>query len=510
MMRRLTAAAALIFLYLSAPLTQSNNEITVAQAASPRGFQVPACEANPDDAFRQQISGMVDGDELVLTVSARFGGAVESLTWRGKEFINIFDHGRQISYAWQMDGYGECFNPTEPGSASDLFSLSSTSELLEVCQLSSNALTTKVLPAYWLAPGETGFCDRGTTAYNDTLVSNQTLFKTIEIGYAGLENVIAFTAEITLPDDYSFLQMEIPTGYLTYEFTNYWRYDPATGELIKPESEPLIAPWSFVNVSQLPPILATEDGQFAMGAFSPENITAYEILRYDVPNPDDSTNKWNIVLHEQSAPAGTYIYQSFVVVGTLEQVAAGLGQLFEQSGFDPAPPEGFVDLASCEVIDGWAWDPKTPDQPIEVEIRRLNEDGTETALARVTADRYREDLASALGDNGRHGFSLPTGEALQDGSRQFIRAYALNTNPALDARPLIPPVIELECPQYEPAAPPEPTEAPPPTAVDVPPATEAVGAGDPEGAGPALPCLGNALPLAAGLVFFAARRRRKL
>jgi hypothetical protein len=359
------------------------------------------CDQEPADDYVQQISGLVDGDELVLRVSARFGGAVESITWRGKEFINIYDHGRQISYAWGMDGYGECLNPTEPGSASDLFDFSSTSELLEVCLPESNLLTTTVQPAFWLAPGESGFCDGGTVeAVNDTLISNQQLHKTIEIGYGEIENVIAFTAEITIPESYKTLQLEVPTGYLTYEFTTYWRYDPGTGELEKPQSQTLVEPWSFLHVSTLPPILATEDSAYAMGAYTAENITEYEILMYDVPNPADRTNKWNIVVSENPVPAGVYTYQSFVIIGTLDQVTEGMRRLFELHPTDFSPPEGYVDLANCEAIEGWAWDPKTPNQPIDVEVRRVNEDGTETTLFATNAAQYREDLPAALGDNG--------------------------------------------------------------------------------------------------------------
>ena len=47
--------------------------------------QDQTCDQNLSDDYVQQISGMVDGDELVLQVSARFGGAVDSITWRGKE-----------------------------------------------------------------------------------------------------------------------------------------------------------------------------------------------------------------------------------------------------------------------------------------------------------------------------------------------------------------------------------------------------------------------------------------
>ena len=61
---------------------------------------------------------------------------------------------------------------------------------------------------------------------------------------------------------------------------------------------------------------------------------------------------------------------------------------------------GSLDRVGCERIEGWAWDPQQPETPIAVNLY----DG-ETLLATVTADRYAEDLRSALhkGD-GKHGF----------------------------------------------------------------------------------------------------------
>jgi len=510
-MRNLSVAVGIVLLYLSVstsgtPLAQDNTHKLETFGAYAAAL---SCDAEPEDGYTQQISGLVDGDELVVTVSARFAGAVESLTWRGKEFINIFDHGRQISYAWQMDGHGECLNPTEPGSASDLFSLSSTSELLEVCRVDENILTTKTKPAFWLAPGETGFCDAGAkTAVNDTLVSNQIMDKTIEIGYGGIENVIAFTIDIDIPESYNALQLEIPTGYLTYEFTNYWIYNPQSGEIQKPESQELVEPWSFTYGTNIPPILATEDGAYAMGVYSPENITAYEILMYDVPNPDDRTNKWGIVLHEEPAPAGVYAYQSFAIVGTLEQVTEAMTKLFELKPTDFSPPEGYVDLATCDVIEGWAWDPKTPNRPIELEFRVVNEDGSETTLASSTADRSRDDLITVLGDNGKHGYSVLTSDILQNGNRQTIRVYGLNSDPNLPARALFPSEHVLECPQFSPPIAPELTESVLATStaeVVSPGSTTKTEGNDGESN---LPCAGGALPLIAGLTFWAGKRRK--
>ncbi len=468
------------------------------------------CEIEPTDDYVQSIKGIVDGDELVLSVSARFAGAVDSITWRGKEFINVFDHGRQISYAWQMDGHGECLNPTEPGSASDLFDLSSTSQLLEVCRPQPNLLSTKTIPAYWLAPGETGFCDGATSeAVNDTLVADHLFAKTIEIGYAGIENVIAFTAEISLPEYYDRLHLEVPTGYMTYEFTNYWRFNPVTGELEKPESLQVLEPWSFVHTSTLPPILATEDGEYAMGAYTAENVITYEILRYEVENLADFTNKWNIIIHEVPAPAGTYTYQSFVIVGTLDQVIEGMNKIFELHPTDFYPPEGYVDIANCDVIEGWAWDAKTPDQPIEIEVRNVNSDGSETTLFTQTADQYRSDLAIALGDNGNHGFSIDTSDIVHSGDPHTLRFYGLNSNADLAPSILLPGEQMVTCSQFS-SPPTDEDETSPEEITPDSTQTSSNGAETKNNSSVNLPCFAGAFPLLIGVVFWIENKNRSI
>ena len=58
--------------------------------------------------------------EIVITTRPRVAGAIHSLTWNGKEFIDSFDHGRQLQSAANFDCGGrftpETFNPTEAGS----------------------------------------------------------------------------------------------------------------------------------------------------------------------------------------------------------------------------------------------------------------------------------------------------------------------------------------------------------------------------------------------------------
>ena len=65
-------------------------------------------------------SGGKVGDSYVYaSCSERTAGAVDSLVWNDKEFINNWDHGRQLQVALTVQDYGECWNPTEAGGRSD-------------------------------------------------------------------------------------------------------------------------------------------------------------------------------------------------------------------------------------------------------------------------------------------------------------------------------------------------------------------------------------------------------
>ena len=69
------------------------------------------------------IRAKAGDSEIVVTTTARVAGAIHSLTWGGKEFVDSFDHGRQIQSASNFDAGGpfvpEVFNPTEAGSLAD-------------------------------------------------------------------------------------------------------------------------------------------------------------------------------------------------------------------------------------------------------------------------------------------------------------------------------------------------------------------------------------------------------
>ncbi len=405
------------------------------------------CVTDPPDGYARVITGMVDGDPVELRVSTRFGGAVGSLTWRGMEFLNIYDHGRQISYAWFLDDHGECLNPTEPGSASDLFAQTSTTIVHEICSDAANRLSTRISPAFWTQPGQSAFCDNGTLeAVNTELVSDDMLEKVTQIGYERIENVIVFDSTITLYGDHDLLRAEVPTAYLTGAFSARYRFDPRDGSLTPvTESMDVTAPWSFVDNSGLPAILASEDGAFALGAYTARPGALYQILHYESSNPLDETNKWNILFSVAPAPAGRYDFRTFGVIGTLEQVHEGMVALAALHPVDLTPEEGFVDRADCDWIAGWAWDPDAPDRAMIVDVFAL--DGDSRALvASVDAGQYRPDLEAALGDGGRHAFEFETDLILPDGGQGAFTMEVRASADGLRGTPLVPNRFSLDCP----------------------------------------------------------------
>ncbi|MCE9612291.1 MAG: hypothetical protein K8R23_19000 [Chthoniobacter sp.] len=52
------------------------------------------CSDLPDG--NATIRARAESSEIVITTTARLAGAIDSLKWNGREFINSTDHGRQL------------------------------------------------------------------------------------------------------------------------------------------------------------------------------------------------------------------------------------------------------------------------------------------------------------------------------------------------------------------------------------------------------------------------------
>jgi hypothetical protein len=273
------------------------------------------------------ISAKMNGATLTIRTSARTAGAIDSITWRGKEFINSFDHGRELQSASSFDGYGECLNPTEAGSEKDGAGPASSSRLV-LGRAQGRTLETTIEMAYWLVPGTSYPTACGShsdfhQARNESVRSSDTLIKRATIG----KDAISYDVTFVTADDHQSATFEALTGYMSPEFSKFLAYDPETRAIIPLNDGP--------GEQSLPVILSAPDHNFAMGVISPglpqkaHPKNGYGRFRFlnNPKIPNWNTVKWNAVFRESPAPHGRYHYQCYIAIGTLEDVQRALERL---------------------------------------------------------------------------------------------------------------------------------------------------------------------------------------
>lgn len=267
--------------------------------------------------------------EIVIKTTERLAGAIDSLTWNGKEFINSHDHGRQLQSASNLDCgtpiTAETFNPTEAGSSDDGVGEKSTSELLSL-KADGNELTTSSKMAFWLTPGKKS----GTNlAKNTTLLSNHLLTKRVKIGYKDMPNVISYDVTFTLPsgEHHTHAVFEALTGYMPPEFEQFLQFNPNSGTFESLSDGPGEGP--------NPVVLSVPDGTHAMGIYAPPQPApdttgpTYGRFRF-VP---EKVVKWNCVFrttNDSGLPAEEHTFRMFVIVGDLDTVLSSMSALHSE------------------------------------------------------------------------------------------------------------------------------------------------------------------------------------
>lgn len=275
------------------------------------------------------VRARAGGSEIDITTTARLAGAIHSLTWNGKEFINSSDHGRQLQSACSFDNRPdagpETFNPTEAGSRLDGAGLRSTSRLLELFT-QDNRLRTRTQMAFWLAPGERS---EGQLARNTKPLSDYVLTKVVQIGYGRWTQVLDYSVTFTVPTgaQHTHAQFEALTGYMPAEFEHFWQFNQSSGRLEPLNDGPGEIAW--------PVVLATADGRHAMGIYAPPHPqphTApprYGRWRFQA----EKVVKWNCVFRvsdKDGLASGDYTYRMLVPVGSVGDIEAMLRDWIER------------------------------------------------------------------------------------------------------------------------------------------------------------------------------------
>lgn len=272
--------------------------------------------ANPTD-YR------VSNAAISIGISKRDAGAVSSIFYDGHEFVNDFDHGRQLQAAWVYNEMGEAYNPTEAGNYDDDRKRTSTSELLSV-NVDRGRIITENHPAYWWRPG------RGV---NEESVTKDTLKKTITLGYRGNRHIIVFDASITISPELSGppikkIRVEGPAFYTDWMLTEHYQLDRRNGSVEKismrqaDKTGRMNDRMRLNPERQLIPILSSPDGRYAVAVYTPQAEGFWAYSSYVIPahDPAGSCNKVSTRFRHPAETGRTYSYRTFIMVGNLETV----------------------------------------------------------------------------------------------------------------------------------------------------------------------------------------------
>ena len=264
------------------------------------------------------IHSEYEGSPVYLWTNTRVAGAIDGLTWRGVQFIDSYDHGRQLQSAVQMDGNGECYNPTQAGSRRDDGGSGSTSRLLEA-RAEGNRLYTRTQMAFWLAPGErSAHCGgKAGIAKNAAPLSDVVIESTATLS----ANVIRHDVAYILPRAYESAVFEALTAYTPIRFSTIYGVNLATGDLDSIGAGP--------GEQAKPVILSTADGAYALGVYSPRTPEFRGFGRWLFPDVWGPTAKWNCVFRSRKVAAGRHAFTCYSVFGSLEQVRATILRLHQ-------------------------------------------------------------------------------------------------------------------------------------------------------------------------------------
>lgn len=278
----------------------------------------------PSPGKTAQIRGSFHNSEIVITTSSRTAGAIDSLKWAGREFIDNADHGRELQSASSFDGKGECLNPTEAGSLRDGAGPYSTSRI-EQLLVHDHSFETLTRMAYWVGPGDTSPGCHGATANVSSPLSDHLIQKKVTIGFEGIPNAIAHEVTFVVPSPYSQATFEILTAYMNAAFNTFWTFHLETGELNPLDHQ--------AGEQKLPIVFATADKSHAMGVYSPTKIGEKEPTygRFDFSNGRHPTVKWNAVFRMKDLAPGKYSFNCITFVGNIDEVRLGMSEYIKKT-----------------------------------------------------------------------------------------------------------------------------------------------------------------------------------
>lgn len=235
-----------------------------------------------------------NGAPVIIRTFNDLSGAIGSLTWKGIEFIDRFDHGRELQTSVH---YGDV-EEDEAGA----INLGSAQSHLIAIRHKGNTLVTMVRPALY----------NGGGLSPDTVIS-----KRVQIGWGGFNNVIDYKTSVTLTSGYTGMEVEAPTGYMPASFNAFYSYDH--GRL-----HALATPNGCCLYSTAPLIVMNPGAGVAMGVLAVTRPRVYSMGFFG------TVSKWSVTYVRGRTPPGVYSYEVRLAVGRIRQVERTMNRLEKQ------------------------------------------------------------------------------------------------------------------------------------------------------------------------------------
>ncbi len=316
---------------LNRPSNYNNEDVSVAYIDTFKKTNLRQLFNNLQCEKTSRANLTAKSGNVTIGTHRKYAGAIDTLRINSSgNFVNNYDHGRQIQYAITT-GNGECYNPTEAGSASDGSGNTSSSQFVEGCQVSDSKIYTKNRMAFWLSPGTKGFACNTENAVNTSKVSDFYLSKIIETGFDNNPNLTRIVAKVDVPHKLNTMAIEVPTGYLHRGFTRLYsinknnlsrkNYDPN-------KSNTSLFGFRYIqNLKQSIPIAS--NGSRALAVFT-VGSTYSTLYAYKPSGDENETIKWNEVIDLKNVEKGSYYFETFMLTGTQKYVLDNINEIFQK------------------------------------------------------------------------------------------------------------------------------------------------------------------------------------
>lgn len=259
--------------------------------ASVRAQDAPA---SPEPDGTLVLTQPFGRSEIALRLSRRLAGAVEGLTWNGIAFLADADPGDALQ-ARVTHGRSRASEAGDGSAAQRLRSLRAGRSWVET-----------VTRLAWDGP----------EAAPDIV-----LHKRVGLGLPGLGNAVEVQAGFALSEPATAIRFAPLTAAVPADFTEAWRFDPATGAVSRLDPT--------ISDHPQPVILALPGGSHAIGIWSParpEGDAAAPRAGFAIRPGADATR---LDCHFQVAPAaaGTHDFACYALIGSLTDVRNALRSL---------------------------------------------------------------------------------------------------------------------------------------------------------------------------------------